>query len=115
MRKIAAVVAVLVAVCFTMGVAFAAGAPDKAISIKQIQKTKSPVAFNHGSHKDIDCAKCHHKGEKGKEVGCGTAKCHGDKAEGKKVDLKEAFHKQCKDCHKEMKKGPTKCDECHKK
>ncbi len=34
--------------------------------------------------------------------------------------LKKALHKNCKDCHKDMKKkkektGPTKCSGCHKK
>jgi hypothetical protein len=26
-----------------------------------------------------------------------------------------AYHKQCKDCHVEMKKGPVACGECHVK
>ena len=46
---------------------------------------------------------------------CGT--CHPKKAEGpddKRVTYKRAMHKQCKDCHKESKKGPyKKCSECH--
>ncbi|MBI5419457.1 MAG: cytochrome C, partial [Deltaproteobacteria bacterium] len=29
--------------------------------------------------------------------------------------LKEAFHTQCKNCHKKEAKGPQKCDECHPK
>ena len=41
----------------------------------------------------------------GKEQKC--EKCHAKgKGEGKKVELKEAFHKNCKDCHKAGKKGP---------
>ena len=37
------------------------------------------------------------------------------KADGKKLDLKESFHKQCKGCHQKEKKGPVKCDQCHPK
>jgi hypothetical protein len=45
-----------------------------------------------------DCKKCHEKGP-GKIEGFGKELAHG---------------KACKDCHKEMKKGPTGCKECHK-
>jgi hypothetical protein len=113
MRKLAALIAVAVAGIFFTGAVMAAP-PDK-ITIKEIQKTKSPVAYNHKAHaeKVKACKECHHKDEAGKEQGCG--KCHGAKAEGKKVDLKEAFHTQCKACHKKEGKGPQKCDECHPK
>jgi len=112
-KKVASLVAVIIAVVFAFGVALAA--PPEKIVIKEIQKTKAPVAFDHKAHgaKVKECKVCHHKDAAGKEEGCG--KCHKAKAEGKKVDLKEAFHKQCKDCHKKEKKGPMKCDECHPK
>ncbi|MGE5188844.1 MAG: cytochrome c3 family protein [Gemmatimonadota bacterium] len=115
MKKVATLVAVVIAVVFSFGVALAA--PPEKIVIKEIQKTKPPVAFDHKAHgaKVKECKACHHKDEPGKEQKCSAAKCHGAKAEGKKVDLKEAFHKQCKDCHKKEKKGPVKCDGCHKK
>lgn len=113
MKRLAALISVVVAALFLAGLASAA-APDK-IVIKEIQKSKAPVAFDHKGHgaKVKDCQACHHKDAAGKEQKCGT--CHGAKAEGKKVDLKEAFHKQCRDCHKKGAKGPTKCDECHPK
>ncbi len=115
MKRIAALVAVVIAVVFTAGVALAAP-PDK-MSIDKIKKTKAAVAYDHKAHsaKVKECKACHHKDEAGKEQGCSAKGCHGAKAEGKKVDLKEAFHKQCKDCHKKEKKGPQKCDECHPK
>ncbi len=115
MRKVAALLAVVVAVVFSFGLAVAA-APDKMV-IKEIQKTKGPVAFDHKVHgtKVKECKACHHSDEAGKEQKCSTAKCHGAKADGKKVELKEAFHKQCKDCHKKEKKGPVKCEGCHPK
>lgn len=58
------------------------------------------VAFPHKMHQELlkDCKKCHEKGP-GKIEGFG----------------KDYAHKTCKGCHAEMKKGPTKCGECHKK
>lgn len=114
-RRIATLVAVIVAVVFAAGVAQAAP-PDK-MSIDKIKKTKAAVAYNHKAHSEKvkECKTCHHKDAPGKEQACSSATCHGAKAEGKKLDLKEAFHKQCKDCHKKEKKGPQKCDECHPK
>ncbi|MCK5913925.1 MAG: cytochrome c3 family protein [Desulfuromusa sp.] len=65
------------------------------------------VTFNHSDHQQLtDCATCHHTGEYAQ-----CKSCHGVDQSAPKV--KNAYHKQCKDCHKEMKKGPTKCKECH--
>jgi len=113
MKKFAAFMAIVVAVMFSAGLVVGADAPGK-ITIKEIQKTKPPVEFDHKAHqgKVKECKTCHHKGEAGKEEKC--SKCHKNKAEGKTVDLKEAFHKTCRDCHKKE-KATTKCDGCHKK
>jgi uncharacterized paraquat-inducible protein A len=112
MKSFAARMAAMVTVClFSAGAAFAS-APAKAIVIDNIAKTKAPVTFSHKSHEAQKCVACHHKGEAGKEQAC-TA-CHTAKAEGKRLDLKEAFHKHCRDCHKAEKKGPTACNDCHK-
>ena len=58
------------------------------------------ITFPHKKHQELlkDCKKCHEKGP-GKIEGFG----------------KDFAHKTCKGCHEEMKKGPTKCGECHKK
>jgi len=113
MRKVALCTALVVAVVFAFGSAIAA--PPEKIVLKEIKKTKAVVAFGHKTHgeKVTKCAECHHKDAAGKEQKC--SKCHGDKTEGKKVSLKEAFHTQCKGCHQKEKKGPVKCDDCHKK
>jgi cytochrome c553 len=60
---------------------------------------KGTVTFDHKAHQDSlgDCAKCH-------------------EGEPAKIEVDKDFgHKTCKTCHKEMKKGPTKCNDCHKK
>jgi cytochrome c553 len=112
MRKAAFWTALVVAVVFAAGTAFAAP-PDKVVF--KAAKAKGPVAFDHKEHgtKVKECAACHHADKAGAEQKC--SKCHGDKTDGKKLSLKEAFHAQCKDCHKKDKKGPEKCDGCHKK
>ncbi len=113
MRKLAALTALVVSVVFAFGTAFAAP-PDKMV-LKEIRKIKAPVSFDHKAHAEMlkKCAVCHHADAAGKEQKC--SKCHGEKTEGKKVSLKEAFHTQCKGCHQKEKKGPVKCDDCHKK
>jgi cytochrome c553 len=113
MRKVAFWTALVVAVVFAAGTSFAAP-PDK-VSLKEIKKTKPAVAYDHKAHgeKVKECASCHHKDAAGAEKKC--SKCHGEKTEGKKLSLKESFHTQCKGCHQKEKKGPVKCDDCHKK
>jgi hypothetical protein len=93
-------------------------------------KKPKPATFPHKKHQDnkenkITCGDCHHtKGPDGKQVAytdgmkiekCET--CH-NKAAGLKKEIatfKDAAHTNCKGCHKEKKKGPTKkCVECHK-
>jgi len=113
MRKVAICLSLVVAVVFAFGTAFAA--PPEKITLKEIRKSKAAVTFNHKGHgeKAKECAACHHKDKAGAERKC--SKCHGDKTEGKKLSLKEAFHTQCKGCHQKEKKGPVKCDDCHKK
>ena len=68
------------------------------------------VTFNHEAHATYinDCIACHHTGTE--PVGCKT--CH-LATKGNAPKAKDAYHKQCKSCHKEMKQGPTKCKECH--
>ena len=71
----------------------------------------------------LACTECHHIYKDGKNVfkdgdkvqKC--AECHTSpkKNDGKMLSLYNAFHKNCRDCHKEAKKGPQKCNECHPK
>jgi hypothetical protein len=62
---------------------------------------KKGVTFKHKAHAEVlkECTKCHEKAEGGKITGFG----------------KDSAHKKCKECHSEMKKGPTTCKGCHSK
>ena len=114
MRKIIVLTVLAVAFAFICSPVFAATPPDK-IMIGEIQKMKGPVPFDHKQHVAIakDCKSCHHSDQPGQEQKCFA--CHKDKADGKKLSLKDAFHKQCMDCHKKEGKGPIKCNDCHSK
>jgi hypothetical protein len=85
-----------------------------------------PATFPHKKHQDagITCGDCHHtKGADGKQAAytdgmkiekCET--CH-NKAAGLPKEIatfKDAAHTNCKGCHKDKGKGPTKCADCHK-
>lgn len=89
MKKI--IIAVLTATVFA-GTAFAA----------DVITMKKDVSFKHKAHAEAikDCTKCHAKAEGGKIEGFGKDSAH---------------KKACKDCHTEMKKGPTNCKGCHAK
>jgi hypothetical protein len=67
-----------------------------------VMEFKKGVTFNHKAHGEAlkDCKKCHETAEGGKIAGFGK-------------DL--AHKKGCKDCHTELKKGPTACKGCHTK
>lgn len=102
-------IAVLVAVgLIALGSAALVSADNGPAEIKLPAKM-GDVTFPHKAHQDRmgDCNACHHKGV---EAGACTS-CHdGTKA----PKAKDAFHKLCKDCHKE--KGvDTGCKTCHKK
>jgi cytochrome c553 len=90
-RLMFAVLAVLFAVTVN-----AANAPTEP---KVMPAKQGNVTFKHDTHKAVACEKCHGAGE--------------PKAIGKME--KEKAHALCQGCHKEEKKGPTKCAECHKK
>jgi predicted CXXCH cytochrome family protein len=84
---------VLIAMATFAGTAFAADTIE-------LPASSGKVTFTHKKHQELlkDCKKCHEKGP------------------GKIAELgKEWAHKTCKGCHTEMKKGPVKCGECHKK
>lgn len=101
-------------------------APDT-VEIKHIQKLYTSVKFPHKKHAtdlNITCVQCHHtyKPETDTSVkGCASEGCHQAQAAEGKTNLKDAYHKQCKDCHTKAKTegkpfGPTTCHKgCHEK
>ncbi len=108
----------LFAVSFALTAGEMPKAPEK-VTIKEIQKKKPPVTFNHKAHAEkFGCKECHHKW-KGEGTPQKCSECHKAKKSGKAPKAKKVYHKRCKGCHKKMKKegkktGPTSCKKCHK-
>jgi len=81
-------------------IAFSAGMAFAADDMTFKAKNGTTIPFPHKAHQEAlkDCKVCHEKGA------------------GKIEDFgKDWAHKNCKGCHVEKGKGPTKCGECHKK
>ena len=74
---------------------------------------KKVANFPHHAHQDKlkDCKACHHAAVAGAAFSA-CAKCHGAAASGAKPKIQDAYHAQCKDCHKKT-SGPTACAGCH--
>lgn len=135
-----------IAALFFSGSIFAGDTISETLTLetKGCEMKKGPVHFAHKKHVEeykAACGDCHHD-EKGKPLADLKAadkvqsciECHkkpGEKPKGKdapKLSEKEvleynaeAFHKNCKDCHKEYNKknntkaAPTTCTKCHPK
>ena len=101
MKTLSLILITLFAIC-----TFAIAAGPETVKYESKMGT---VTFNHAAHATQinDCGICHHTDEK---VACGT--CHLAKT-GDAPKAKDAYHKQCKGCHKAEKAGPTKCKACH--
>ena len=89
-----------------------------------VKKHRPPVVFRHDEHNDLveieECYVCHHvydengklvEDESSEDQSC--ADCHELARSGKKPALMKAFHANCKGCHKQKKKGPVMCGQCH--
>lgn len=101
---------VMFAVILVAAAAMAVVAADKGPAEIRLDASMGTVTFDHAAHQQraADCTTCHHQGE---FISCHS--CHDDNGAAPKA--KTAFHALCKDCHTEMKSGPTKCKECHSK
>ena len=69
------------------------------------------VTFSHKGHVESGstCKDCHHMAESP------VQKCESCHTADSKLTTKDAYHKNCIDCHKAKEKGPTGCMDCHKK
>ena len=90
-------------------------------------RTKGPVFFKHRPHEaaGLSCTACHHDYTSGRNhwrQGLPVQKCeacHLVQPRAGQLDLKNAFHRQCKDCHLKLRQrgaaaGPLKCQDCHR-
>jgi len=125
--------AVALVLCWGLGAWGAAGPtspPEE--SWLNIQKPgrweKPPVKFSHRVHPKprIACEQCHHDMQRGRNLwheGLPVEKCqacHGLIPKAGRLDVKNAFHRQCKGCHLARRKvrqpaGPVKCEGCHRR
>jgi hypothetical protein len=83
--------------------------------------TKGKAFFPHFKHHKYvsaekeaeNCLVCHHTTKAGQRpVPCGD--CHKMDPTPKTPNRQDAFHGNCRDCHREEGAGPQKCTECHK-
>lgn len=137
MKKIATmlVIAVFSIAFISVGVITAADCTDAPENITIDTKgyssdKKGPVELSHKKHTDeygAACTDCHHVFEDGKNTwkeGDPVQKCSEchdlEESKGKIKKLQLAYHKNCKDCHKDAaKEGKEnapyrKCNDCHK-
>jgi hypothetical protein len=99
------------------------------LKIDEAAKKQPPVTFNHAKHGDTlvkSCDTCHHtqkgltKAQTNKVDVKKCSQCHLDVKDPKMPSMREMamnknpMHIRCIACHKEQKKGPTVCKDCHK-
>ena len=89
-----------------------------------VKPRRTPAVFRHDAHNESaeveECYICHHvydengklvEDESSEDQSCSD--CHELARSGNKPALMKAFHDNCKGCHKEKKKGPAMCGQCH--
>ena len=102
------------------------------LKIDEAAKKQPPVTFDHAKHGDKlakNCETCHHT-QKGLTRAVAEAnkveikkcsECHLNPAKAGIPSMREMsmtknpMHIRCMGCHKEQKKGPTVCNQCHVK
>jgi hypothetical protein len=101
-----------------------------AISLLKVplgSRHKPPVQFSHRVHeaRGVACTQCHHDyqgrrnlWQQGQPVKKCQA-CHGLRPEARRLDVKNAYHRQCKGCHLRLgqqgrQAGPITCRGCHR-
>jgi hypothetical protein len=87
------------------------GSSSDIVKINKVisENTKaSNVMMPHQKHEDagVKCISCHHKNNNDERIKK-CAECH------QKKKGYETMHKLCLTCHREMNRGPKKCESCH--
>jgi hypothetical protein len=82
-----------------------------------IESKPGNVVFSHKTHSQSGCVECHHETTTTERI-VSCRQCHKKQSKGNMAS-QHAFHKNCIDCHAELKKqkkptGPVKlCSQCH--
>jgi hypothetical protein len=89
-----------------------------------VKPRRPPAVFRHVEHNELaqieECYVCHHvyddngqlvEDESSEDQSC--ADCHALARSGNSPALMKAYHANCKGCHKQKKKGPLMCGQCH--
>ena len=85
---------------------------DDIIELPKTGHRKPAILFDHKLHSEnyvAKCVECHHKGNEEK-----CSDCHLKRDQGNIINIKGAYHQQCRDCHRKT-SGPKACGRCHKK
>ena len=125
MNKKFLLIFILSAVCFIFRMSAHSQEDLQSVSNDAFIKPRSPPAvFRHDEHNELAgteaCFVCHHVyDENGKLVEDESSEdqrcsdCHALARSGTKPTLMKAYHASCKGCHKQKKKGPVICGQCH--
>ncbi len=133
-KFLGAFIGVLVCFMFVAGGALTAADVPEKVTIENSgykKDKKGPVILSHKKHSaeyKVACTECHHVYKDGKNVwkeGDPVKKCsechNPKKKQGKILKLQNAYHKNCKSCHKKIIKAGKgkppfkKCTQCHQK
>ncbi len=114
MRRLIIVWTVGTAVLLWCGPALPAPPDAILLAIKNVQPSNPPVPFDHKGHFDKveGCRTCHHRDAV--DVGQKCSGCHGGNSQIMKVPMRQAYHRMCTGCHRDVKAGPVKCNGCHR-
>lgn len=123
MRKATTIVLALAAVMLFVLPAFCQEDITEIKNPAFLKLERPAVPFMHDGHNEkagLDgCLPCHHEGIEDGEFIEGDpmpcSECHEAKPTDGSMSLKEAYHKQCIQCHEDKKAGPVACGECHVK
>ena len=124
-------IGLLLGTLVVLGAGRSASEPPESVRLKIALRAaeNAPVLFNHRLHeaRSLPCQACHHDYRRGRNIwrqGMPVDKCQAchslrPRADNR-LDLKEAFHRQCKGCHLDLRQrryraGPINCRDCHRR